>query len=110
MLLSHAHLQDELTARLSILVDRLDSINLRLSNNRAIERVAPGDSPNSHSLLDQLVRANGNLSDELNNLEVAINVLDQLIGPEEFGATPPGPEPIPDFLQNRTHPFETGEV
>src|SRR5690606_22246165 len=111
MLFSHAQLQGELTLRLAILVDRLDGINLRLSNNRAIERAATGTGTNSSSLLDQLIRANGNLSDELNNLAVTINVLDQLIGPDEFGDQPPAADPIPDFLQQRsTHPFETGEV
>lgn len=111
MLLSHAQLQGELTQRLALLVDRLDGINLRLSNNRAIAREVAGTGTNSSSLLDQLIRANGNFSDELNNLEVAINVLDQLIGPDEFGGKLPATEPIPDFLQQRsTHPFETGEV
>lgn len=96
MLLSHVQMQNELTERIKHLTVILDTINQRLSNNRALEQT----DESLHfaqpilqlSLIDELTKANGNMSDSINDLSLVINVLDQLIGPGHsiIGAQPTG--------------------
>lgn len=99
MLLSHAQLQNELVNRLAYLTQQFDDLNAKLCNNRALQgQPTDGAEPKKPSLMDELVGANGRLSDEINNLEVVYNVLAQLIGPTSDEKTTVS-EPIPGFFR-----------